>query len=75
MYLQGANHFLDYWSTQKTATKGATAFCNWYSVIETAKANNLDAYTYLTHILTQLPIDEAQGKDIDGLLPWNVEVS
>ena len=55
-----------------TSTKGATALCNWYSVIETAKANNLDAYAYLKHILTQLPIYEAEGKDIDELLPWNV---
>ena len=55
-----------------TSTKGATALCNWYSVIETAKANNLDAYAYLKHILTWLPIYEAKGKDIDDLLPWNV---
>ncbi len=57
-----------------TSTKGATALCNWYSIIETAKANNLDAYAYLKHILTQLPIYEADGKDIKELLPWNVEL-
>lgn len=57
-----------------TSTKGATALCNWYSVIETAKANNLDAYAYLTHILTQLPAYEAKQKDIDDLLPWNVQL-
>jgi transposase len=55
-----------------TSTKGATALCNWYSVIETAKANGLDAYAYLSHILTQLPIYEAEGKDIEALLPWNI---
>jgi transposase len=55
-----------------TSTKGATALCNWYSVIETAKANGLDAYAYLKHILTQLPIYEAEQKDIEDLLPWNV---
>jgi transposase len=58
-----------------TSTKGATALCNWYSVIETAKANNLDAYTYLKYILSQLPIYEAEGKDIDDLLPWNIELN
>jgi len=58
-----------------TSTKGATALCNWYSVIETAKANNLDAYAYLKHILTLLPIYEAEEKDIDDLLPWNVELN
>ena len=57
-----------------TSTKGATALCNWYGIIETAKANNIDAYTYLQHVLTQLPIYEAEKKDIDELLPWNVEL-
>ena len=58
-----------------TSTKGATALCNWYSIIQTAKASNLNAYTYLKHILTQLPIYEADGRDIEKLLPWNVELS
>ncbi len=57
-----------------TSTKGATALCNWYSIIETAKANNLDAYKYLKYVLTELPIYEADGKDINELLPWNVEL-
>ena len=57
------------------STKGATALCNWYSIIETAKANGLDAYAYLKYILTLLPIYEADGKDITELLPWNVELS
>jgi len=57
-----------------TSTKGATALCNWYSIIETAKANDLDAYAYLKHILTELPIYEAKQKDIEDLLPWNVEL-
>ena len=57
-----------------TSTKGATALCNWYSIIETAKANGLDAYAYLTYILTKLPIYQAEEKDIEELLPWNVEL-
>jgi len=57
-----------------TSTKGATALCNWYSIIETAKANGLDAYAYLNYILTQLPIYQAQNRDLDDLLPWNVEL-
>ena len=57
-----------------TSTKGAAALCNWYSIIETAKANNLDAYAYLKHILTQLPIYKAEARDIKDLLPWNVEL-
>ena len=57
-----------------TSTKGATALCNWYSIIETAKANGLDAYKYLVYLLTQLPIYEAERKDIEELFPWNVEL-
>lgn len=56
------------------STKGATSLCNWYTVIETAKANCLDPYAYLCHILTLLPIYEQDGKDIEDLLPWNVEL-
>ena len=58
-----------------TSTKGAVSLCNWYSIIETAKANGLDAYAYLNYVLTQLPIYEAEGKDIEELFPWNVELS
>lgn len=55
-----------------SSTKGATALCNWYSIIETAKANGLDPYAYLCHILTLLPIYQHEGKNIEDLLPWNV---
>ena len=55
-----------------TSIEGATALANWYSVIETAKANDLEPYQYLTYLFTQLPIYEKEGKDIDDLLPWNV---
>ncbi len=58
-----------------TSTKGASSLCNWYSIIETAKANGLDAYAYLNYILTQLPIYKSDGKDIEDLLPWNVELN
>jgi transposase len=57
-----------------TSTKGASALCNLYSIIETAKANKLDAYAYLKHIFTQLPIYEAEEKNIEDLFPWNVDL-
>lgn len=57
-----------------SSTKGATALCNWYSIIETAKANSLDPYAYLCHILTLFPIYQHEGKDIEDLLPWNVQL-
>lgn len=55
-----------------TSVSGATALANWYSVIETAKANDLEPYQYLTYLFTQLPLYEREGKDIEDLLPWNV---
>ena len=58
-----------------TSTKGATALANWYSVIETAKANNLDPFAYLSHLLTELPIYQVESRDIDPLLPWNVQLA
>jgi IS66 C-terminal element/Transposase IS66 family len=39
------------------------------SLIETAKANNVDVLSYLTDILTRLPTQ--LDKDIDQLLPMN----
>jgi len=50
---------------------GAHASANLYSLIETAKANNLEPYAYLREIFTLLP--QAQlFNDIDMLLPWNI---
>ena len=50
---------------------GAKASANLYSLIETAKANQLEPYAYLKLVFTQLP--NAQTiEDVDQLLPWNV---
>ena len=52
---------------------GATASANLYSLIETAKANELNAYDYLKLIFKELP--NARGiEDIEALLPWNVSL-
>ncbi len=39
-------------------------------VLETAKANNLEPYGYLTQILKALPYADTVEK-IEALLPWN----
>jgi transposase len=53
---------------------GARANANLYSLVETARANRLNAYAYLKWIFTQLPEAEAAtAEQIDALLPWNVE--
>jgi len=54
---------------------GARASANLYSLVQTAKANNLNPYEYLKTIFKELP--NAQSvEDVENLLPWNVaEVS
>ena len=58
------------WLFSATA-EGATASARLYSLVETAKANDLEPYAYLRHVLTWLPRAESVD-DIDALLPWNV---
>ena len=56
------------------STKGAKSLAGWYSIVETAKMNNLDPYKYLTHILAQIPIYRYEDRSLDDLLPWNVKL-
>ena len=50
-------------------TNGAKASAALYSLIETAKANGVEPYSYLKHVFTELP--KARGdEDITALLPW-----
>jgi hypothetical protein len=50
---------------------GAKASANLYSLVETAKANNIEPSAYLKSILTLLP--QAQTvEDVTALLPWNI---
>ena len=55
-----------------TSVKGAQAIATWYTIIETAKANGLDPYHYLKHLMTEFPYYQRDGRDIEELLPWNV---
>jgi len=51
---------------------GAKASANLYSMIETAKVNDLEPYAYLKQIFDTIP--NAQSfDDIDQLLPWNIK--
>ena len=47
---------------------GAHASANLYSLIETAKANNIEPYAYLKKLFTLLP-QATNLDDIDALLP------
>jgi transposase len=52
-------------------TRGANASGTCYSLIETAKANNLEPYAYILHILNHIGAADTLG-EIEALLPWNV---
>ena len=56
--------------------QGAEASAIIYSLMETAKANNLRLDDYLLHLLSILPQRAEQNKDfeIDDLLPWSEEM-
>ena len=55
--------------------KGANASACMYSIVETAKANNLKIYDYLTYLLTELPkyIHDFETDIPDELFPWSEE--
>lgn len=53
---------------------GATASANLYSLIESAKANALNEYTYLKHLFAELPKADSVAA-IEALLPWNVDAA
>jgi transposase len=53
--------------------KGAEASAACYSLIETAKANNLDPQAYIKHILDHIATADTLEK-LEALLPWNVEL-
>ncbi len=54
-----------------SATRGADASANLYSLIETAKANGHEPYQYLHHIFKELPkIETIDG--FEALLPINL---
>jgi transposase len=44
-----------------------------YSLIETAKANGLEPYSYLREVFTRLP-SIASDEELQALLPWNVSL-
>lgn len=55
------------WLFSNTSS-GAHASAILYSLIETAKANGIDCYAYLSHLLSELP---KPGCDLEELMPWH----
>lgn len=56
--------------------KGATASAAVYSIIETAKANGLNVYTYLEYLLLYMPDTDwcNYPEELDSLMPWSKAV-
>ena len=50
-------------------SRGAKASATAYSLIETAKANGLEPYDYLRHVLTHIAAADTVEK-VEALLPW-----
>ena len=50
--------------------RGATASANLYSLVETAKANGKEPYSYLSWLFEKLP--GADMANVEKLMPWNM---
>lgn len=57
-------------------SKGAEASAAVYSIVETAKANNLHVYTYLEYLLMYMPDTDYKNQPelLDDLMPWSESV-
>lgn len=56
-------------------SKGATSSANIYSVVETAKANNLVVERYLVYLFNNLlQIDLSDSEVLENLMPWSNKI-
>ena len=53
---------------------GANASAIIYSLVETAKANGLEPYSWLRRVLRDLPTAKTV-EDVEALLPWNLQLT
>ena len=53
---------------------GANASAIIYSLVETAKANGIEPYTWLRHVLEHLPAAQT-ADEMEKLLPWNLHAA
>ena len=56
--------------------KGASASAAVYSIVETAKGNGLNVYTYLQYLLMYMPDTQWQSEPelLEDLMPWSPDV-
>jgi len=50
---------------------GAKSSCGMYTLIETAKQNNIEPLSYLRSLFEKAPF-AASPEDWESLLPWNI---
>lgn len=55
-------------------TAGAHASAVIYSLVQTAKANGLEPYTWLRRVLRDLPVAKTV-EAVEALLPWNLRIT
>lgn len=65
-YVMGRKNFLFH-----DTPKGAEASSIIYSLVETAKANNLNVYKYLYTVLLYMPDYKNEPEGIEELMPWS----
>lgn len=65
-YVQGRKNFLFH-----DTVDGARSSAITYSIIETAKANNLNIYSYLYTLLLYMPDYKDSPAGIEALMPWS----
>lgn len=54
------------------STAGAKASANLYSLIQTAKVNDLNPYEYLKVVFEKLPQAKSVA-DVESLIPWEIK--
>ena len=54
--------------------KGADASALVYSIVETAKANNVDVYYYLQYLMDMAPNTKMSDDELEKLAPWQPDV-
>ena len=48
--------------------------CTVYTMVEMAKANELNIYKYLTYLLEHHPSEDMSDEQLEALTPWSKEV-
>ncbi|MFC7372284.1 transposase, partial [Fictibacillus iocasae] len=56
------------------SSKGAKSSALIYSLLETAKENNLNIFEYFIHVFETMPNTEMTSNQLEKLMPWSTEL-